>query len=191
MSTVGLVLTGRGGQGVKLATELLAFASSREGKVPVQYSVYGALIRGGDIASFLAVSETDPGLPLRSSYDYMLALHNNWYDKYYELLAPGGTLIADARQIPAGWMCRSDITHRVVDFTAIAAEHGDVRAANMVAAGVMAATSGIVTLEALRSGLEDVVPPHRADRIASNLQAVRGGYNLALGWTSSVVQGLA
>jgi 2-oxoglutarate ferredoxin oxidoreductase subunit gamma len=180
MSAVGLVLTGRGGQGVKLATELLAAACSWEGKVPVQYSVYGALIRGGDIASFLAVSETDPGLALRSSYDFMLALHNNWYDKYYALLAPGGTLVADAQQVPSSWLTRTDLTHHVVDFTAVAAEHGDIRAANMVAAGVMAAVSGVASLDGLGAGLTAVIPSHRADRIEDTVRAVRVGYELAL-----------
>ena len=53
-------MTGRGGQGVKLSSELLAWSASADGYNPIQYSVYGALIRGGEIACSLAASRDDP-----------------------------------------------------------------------------------------------------------------------------------
>src|SRR4029078_4034186 len=50
---LSIVLTGRGGQGVKLSSELLAWSASADGFNPIQYRVYGALIRGGGIACSL------------------------------------------------------------------------------------------------------------------------------------------
>jgi len=49
----------------------------------------------------------------------------------------------------------------------------------MVAAGAIAALSQIATPAALEQGMNAVVPPHRADRIAANLAAVRAGYEWA------------
>jgi len=83
---LSIVLTGRGGQGVKLSSELLAWSASADGYNPIQYSVYGALIRGGEIACSLAASREDPGVPLRSDYSLMCAMHNDWFDRYYPLL---------------------------------------------------------------------------------------------------------
>ena len=51
---------------MKLSSELLAWSASADGYNPIQYSVYGALIRGGEIACSLAASRDDPGVPLRS-----------------------------------------------------------------------------------------------------------------------------
>jgi 2-oxoglutarate ferredoxin oxidoreductase subunit gamma len=174
-----IVMTGRGGQGGKLAMELLAWSASADGLVPVLYSVYGALIRGGDIASFLAAGPTSPGVAQRDSYDVMCALHDNWFERYYALLRPGGVLLADAGYITAAMRHRTDVTNLAVPWSRLAREAGDRRSANMVAAGAVAALSGIASPAALEQGMNAVVPPHRADRITVNLAAVRTGYDWA------------
>lgn len=176
---VAIVMTGRGGQGGKLAMELLAWSASAGGLVPVLYSIYGALIRGGDIASFLAAGPADPGVALRDSYDVMCALHNNWFDRYYTLLAPGGVLIADTTHVTAAMRHRDDTRSLSAPWSRLAQEAGDRRSANMVAAGAVAALAGIATPTALEEGMRAVVPPHRADRVAANLAAVRVGYQWA------------
>lgn len=173
---LSIVLTGRGGQGVKLSSELLAWSASADGYNPIQYSVYGALIRGGEIACSLAVSRGDPGVPLRDSYALMAAMHNDWFDRYYPLVVPGGLLVHDVANLDPATMTRTDIEHVALPLAALAAEAGDARAANMVLAGVVACLAGIASLDALAKGMAEVVPAHRADRIARNLQAVELGY---------------
>ena len=84
---------------MKLSSELLAWSASADGYNPIQYSVYGALIRGGEIACSLAASRDDPGVPLRSDYALMCAMHNDWFDRYYPLLLPGGLLAYDVANI--------------------------------------------------------------------------------------------
>lgn len=176
---VAVVMTGRGGQGGKLAMELLAWSASAGGLVPVLYSIYGALIRGGDIASFLVAGQADPGVALRDSYDVMCAMHNNWFDRYYALLRPGGYLIADPAHVTDAMAGRDDVTRLAAPWLRLAHEAGDRRAANMVAAGAIAAISGLATPDALEAGMQAVVPAHRSERIAANLTAVRFGYDWA------------
>ena len=178
-SPIAIVMTGRGGQGGKLAMELLAWSASADGLVPVLYSVYGALIRGGDIASFLAADTTSPGVAQRDSYDVMCALHNNWFDRYYARLRPGGVLVADASYVTDRMRHRGDVTNLVAPWSQLAQQAGDRRSANMVAAGAIAALSRIANPAAMEQGMSAVVPPHRADRIAANLAAVRAGYEWA------------
>ncbi len=174
---LSIVLTGRGGQGVKLSSELLAWSASADGYNPIQYSVYGALIRGGEIACSLAASRDDPGVPLRSSYSLMCAMHNDWFDRYYPLLLPGGLLAYDVSNIDQARLTRDDIEHFAVPVAAMAAEAGDARAGNMVVAGVVARLTGLASRQALTQGMTAVVPAHRADRIARNLTAVEVGYS--------------
>ena len=173
---VSLVMTGRGGQGGKLAMELLAWSASAQGLIPVLYSVYGALIRGGDISSSLVVADVDPGVAICDSFDVMCALHNNWFDRYYALLRPESVLIADKEQLDSEWFVRQDVRHVTVSFGELAGESGDRRASNMVAAGILAAVSGVASLESLRTGMSEVVPAHRASRIEANLAAVECGF---------------
>jgi Pyruvate/2-oxoacid:ferredoxin oxidoreductase gamma subunit len=176
---VAIVMTGRGGQGGKLAMELLAWSASAGGLVPVLYSIYGALIRGGDVASFLVAGEDDPGVALRDSYDVMCAMHNNWFGRYYALLRPGGVLAADPAHVTGAMQDRDDVRSLAAPWSELAAGAGDRRSANMVAAGAVAAISGIATPAALEEGMHAVVPAHRAARIAGNLAAVRAGYDWA------------
>jgi 2-oxoglutarate ferredoxin oxidoreductase subunit gamma len=176
---LSIVLTGRGGQGVKLSSELLAWSASADGYNPIQYSVYGALIRGGEIACSLAASRDDPGVPLRSNYALMFAMHNDWFDRYYPLLLPGGMLVYDTANIDTSWLSRDDIEHIAVPVGVMATEAGDPRAGNMVVAGVVARLTRLASPEALTKGMTAVVPAHRADRIARNLVAVDTGYSWA------------
>jgi Pyruvate/2-oxoacid:ferredoxin oxidoreductase gamma subunit len=174
---LSIVMTGRGGQGVKLSSELLAWSASADGYNPIQYSVYGALIRGGEIACSLAASRGDPGVPLRSDYALMCAMHNDWFDRYYPLLLPGGLLAYDVANIDESRLTRSDIEHVAVPVADMAAEAGDARAGNMVVAGVVARLTGLASPDALRKGMTEVVPAHRADRISRNLAAVDAGFS--------------
>jgi Pyruvate/2-oxoacid:ferredoxin oxidoreductase gamma subunit len=180
-SPTALVMTGRGGQGGKLAMELLAWSASAQGLVPVLYNVYGALIRGGDIASSLVVAKTDPSLAICDSFDVMCALHNSWFERYYTLLGPNGLLIADEEALDASAFVRGHVEHLRVSFGRLAAESGDRRASNMVATGILAAISGVGSRDALREGMTAAVPAHRADRIEKNLAAVEHGYSFAEG----------
>ena len=174
---LSIVLTGRGGQGVKLSSELLAWSASADGFNPIQYSVYGALIRGGEIACSLAASREDPGVPLRSDYALMCAMHNDWFDRYYPLLVPGGLLAYDVANIDQSWLSRPDIDHFGVPVAEMAAQAGDGRAGNMVIAGVVARLTGLASRDALVRAMTEVVPAHRADRIGRNLAAVEVGYS--------------
>ncbi len=174
---LSIVLTGRGGQGVKLSSELLAWSASADGYNPIQYSVYGALIRGGEIACSLAASRDDPGVPLRSDYALMCAMHNDWFDRYYPLILPHGMLAYDIANIDRSRLTRNDIEHLAVPVGDMAAEAGDPRAGNMVVAGVVARLTGLASREALTQGMTAVVPAHRADRISRNLVAVEAGYS--------------
>ena len=174
---LSIVLTGRGGQGVKLSSELLAWSASADGYNPIQYSVYGALIRGGEIACSLAASRDDPGVPLRSDYALMCAMHNDWFDRYYPLLVPGGLLAYDVANIDESWLTRDG--HRALRRAGGGDGGGGGRSAGRQHGGRRRRRPAHRPRlpRGLAKGMTEVVPAHRADRISRNLAAVEIGYS--------------
>ncbi|HVC99961.1 MAG TPA: 2-oxoacid:acceptor oxidoreductase family protein [Candidatus Dormibacteraeota bacterium] len=177
IAELDIIITGRGGQGTKLAAQLLASAAAVDGYFPLHYSVYGALIRGGDIASTIVIGSAPPRCALRDSFAIMVAAHNNWFVRYYEFIRPGGILVYDPDSVPERLLTRSDLRHWPIGTGALAAEAGDHRAGNMVVAGACARIAGVPSLEGLDDAMASVVPAHRQDRIRRNLAAVRSGWN--------------
>jgi Pyruvate/2-oxoacid:ferredoxin oxidoreductase gamma subunit len=106
----------------------------------------------------------------------MGALHNDWFERYYPLIVPGGVLVHDAGKLPDALLARTDIDHVAVPVAALADDAGDPRAGNMVMTGVVAGLTGLASRDALATGMAEVVPAHRADRIARNLHAVELGF---------------
>ena len=179
MSSVrSAIMTGRGGQGTKLANQILAWAAASDGFSPLHYSVYDGLIRGGDIASTFVLSDTDPGPPIRAQFDVMVALHLSWFDRYYPKVRSGGHLYYDPSYVATDRPTRKDVVHHPVRFGHVATAAGDGRAANMVAAGLLACHWSAPSLEALERAIGEVVPPHRSDRLKTNIAALRAGWDV-------------
>jgi Pyruvate/2-oxoacid:ferredoxin oxidoreductase gamma subunit len=184
IAEMDVIITGRGGQGTKLAAQLLASAAALDGYFPMHYSVYGALIRGGDIASTVVIGSERPRCALRDSYAIMVAAHNNWFTRYYEFIRPGGILLYDPANVPDALLTRDDLRQWSIGIGALAAAAGDPRAGNMVVAGACARLVGVPSLDGLNTAMASVVPAHRQDRIRRNLAAVKAGWNWAEKLTS-------
>lgn len=173
------IVVGRGGQGTKLAAHIVAWAGALQEFSPLHYSVYDGLIRGGNIASTIVMSRRQPGVPVRSQFSTMVALSSGWFDRFYALVQPGGHVLYEPGFVPAQGLNRSDVIHRPIEFFSLAAKSGDGRAANMVAAGVLAAHWGVLQVESLERSIHDIVPPHRQDRVDANILAMRTGFEFA------------
>lgn len=170
-----VVIVGRGGQGTKLAAQVLAWAGALEGLKPLHYSVYDGLIRGGNIASTVVLAHDRPGVPVRSSFRSMLAAHVGWFERFYRLVEPGGVVFFDATLVPERYMTRTDVQHRPVALGHLATASGDRRGGNMVAVGVLAAHWGLPGVAALQEAVGSVVPAHRSERVAANVACVKAG----------------
>lgn len=177
IDSVDIIITGRGGQGTKLAAQLLASAAAVDGYFPLHYSVYGALVRGGDIASTVVIDSQRPRCALRDSFSIMVAAHNNWFARYYDLLDPGGTLLYDPATVAQSLLTRADLRHCPIAAGALASAAGDPRAGNMVLAGACASFALVPSLASLGGAMTSVVPAHREDRIRRNLDAVSAGWH--------------
>ncbi len=178
MSARGVVLAGVGGQGVVLASAVLAEAALRSDFEVKQSEVHGMAQRGGAVVSHIRYGETvaSPVVPLASA-DVLAAFE--WAEalRWMPYLAPRGALVVDARRIVPPGACKdhrtwgvpypamdtATVAHRVadvllIDASGIAASLGNPKTANSV---VMGAVSRFLDIDdvAWEKAITRFVPP--------------------------------
>lgn len=191
MTARGVVLAGVGGQGVVLASAVLAEAALQSGFEVKQSEVHGMAQRGGAVVSHVRYGEAvaSPVIPLASadvlaSFEWAEAL------RWLPYLRPGGALVVDARRIVPPGACRDHRTWGVpyppldpraisghtgqvvlIDATGTAAALGNSKAANSVVLGVI---SRFLDIEdaAWEKAITRFVPPKTIDL---NLEAFHIG----------------
>lgn len=172
------IITGRGGQGTKLAVSVLGEAALSVGCYPMLYSIYDGLIRGGRIASTIVVGDEPPNTPIRSEFEVLAALHSGWFERFQPKVPDSGFVFYDPTYISGEYPGLAR-THAVrVDFAEVAGRAGDQRAANMVAVGVVAAFWGRPSLDSLGTAMKEVTPAHRQDRLTANLASLEAGWEI-------------
>lgn len=170
-----IVLGGFGGQGVKVIATLLAQAAHHDGKQAMMYNIYAASIRGGPIYCTVLVSEEKIlGGPTTTAPTAVLAMDPNTVRVYEDTLQPGGTLVVNSTLV-AEAPRRQDLNVVLVPTNEIAEEIGDMRYTGMVGLGALTAHTGVVSLEAIGSCLEEILPSYRHHMIPANVQALRRG----------------
>ncbi len=178
MTSGSVVLVGVGGQGVVLASAILADVAVRSGYDVKQSEVHGMSQRGGVVSSFVRFGER-VGSPVigPGAADVLLAFEWNEALRAQPLLRAGGTLIVDVgRIVPPGSLrdrrsgraaypaldlgaIRAGATDvRAVDAVALAARAGNVKAMSAVMLGVLAPLLPF-SAEIWRAAVDAAVPP--------------------------------
>ncbi|NOX21925.1 MAG: pyruvate ferredoxin oxidoreductase [Actinobacteria bacterium] len=155
----GLLLAGVGGQGVIMASMIVADALVRAGHDVKQSEVHGMAQRGGSVFSHIRWgSDVDSPLVPAGSAEVLAAFEWAEAIRWVEYVRDGGAVVADIRTIiPPGactdrrsWATRypdidaglfdgRHIKTRLIDASSTATELGNVRAANSVILGSVAA----------------------------------------------------
>lgn len=98
MSLTRLVFSGSGGQGVITAAIILAEAAViYSGKNATQTQAYGAAARGGATRSDIIISEGKINYPGVIQPNILVALTQDAYTSFADILRPGGLLLTDPR----------------------------------------------------------------------------------------------
>lgn len=170
-------LAGEGGQGVILASIVLAEAAIADDFNAVQTQSYGPEARGGASKSEVIIADGDIEYPKVVSPDVLLVLNQVSYDKYHSALKPGGILIVDSTYVTPDPQAEADHQVYQVPITETAREKcGKTVVANMVALGVLGGITGIVSREALIEAALARVPKGTEEL---NRQALEWGLALA------------
>ncbi len=169
-------LSGEGGQGLVLAGKVLAEAAAiYDGLNATQSQSYGPEARGGASRSEVIISDEDIDYPKAVHIDLLLALTQESCDRYSSDVKENGLIIVDkdaVQHIPEG---TADIYP--LPITELAREKvGRELVANIVALGIIAGVSRVVSEQALKSAIEARVPKGTEDL---NLKAFYVGLETA------------
>ena len=101
MTKFDFLLVGVGGQGVLLASDILAEVGLRAGYDAKKSEMHGMAQRGGSVVSHVRWAEKvlSPLIGL-GEVDYLRALEKLEALRYIEMLRPGGTVIVNNHRIP-------------------------------------------------------------------------------------------
>ncbi len=167
-------LSGSGGHGVILACVMLAQAVGlNPRRNVVQTQSYGPEARGGASRADVVVSAGEIFYPKTMMLDVLLAFTQEACDKYYSDLKPGGVLIVDSTMVTKVPIKNS----YGFPFIRLAREKvGHPMVANVIALGVIAELTGIVSRDAMRTVVKMRAPKGTEEK---NLKALQVGFDLA------------
>jgi 2-oxoglutarate ferredoxin oxidoreductase subunit gamma len=167
-------LAGTGGQGVILASVILAEAAGvHEGKHVVQTQAYGPEARGGAAKADVIISDQPILFPKSRRLDVLVALSQKAVESYTDDLKTDGTVVIDSfyvRECP-----RENAVCLPLTETA-RSKLGRELFTNIVTLGALARITGVVKLESLEKAVSGRVPPATIDM---NRQALQSGWDLA------------
>ena len=153
MSVTNVLISGVGGQGVILSSELLALAALAAGLDVKQGEFHGVAQRGGAVFSHVRFGEkVHSPLAPRGQVDFLLALERLEALRYAHFVKPGGTVfvndhkvepirVGDLRPYPdeaEGFLKEKGFEVVEVGATQKAIELGNYRAANVILLGALA-----------------------------------------------------
>jgi len=170
---IQIIIGGRGGQGIQFAGHLLARATCiYMDKYVVQVESYGAEARGGESRSEVIISDTEIPLVGVVEADYAIMLFQKAYDRYIKKVKKNGIVFIDKTYVRK---YDKNIKTIVMPAYEVALNIGSPIVMNVVSLGVFAGYTGVVSEEALRRALEDLV---KKEYIDLNIAALREGVKI-------------
>ncbi|NTU56926.1 MAG: 2-oxoacid:ferredoxin oxidoreductase subunit gamma [Anaerolineales bacterium] len=173
-----IIIAGFGGQGVLFGGQVLAYAAMDTGKQVTWIPSYGPEMRGGTANCTVIIADDEIGSPLVKNPPLAIALNLPSFDKYEELLAPGGTLIVNQSMVDRGAK-RTDINVILVPCNEIAEELGDKKLMNMVAVGALLTALPEITIKDVEKALEGHLPARHKHLLPKNYEALKRGFEAA------------
>ncbi len=149
-------LSGSGGQGIILASVVIAEAFAIHKKLQVsQTQSYGPEARGGRCKAEVVVSDREIDYPKVIKLDMLLAMNQEACDAYFFDFKPNGLLLVDSTFVEQVPTSRSI----AIPFTRIARDQiGNIMTANMVAVGAMAVFCHIIDVKSMQKAVMSRAP---------------------------------
>jgi 2-oxoglutarate ferredoxin oxidoreductase subunit gamma len=170
-----VLMAGFGGQGMLLASKVLAQASMETGREVSWLPSYGPEMRGGTANVIVCIASTPIGSPLIDSPRALLAMNLPSLDKFAPKVKPGGLIVINASLIDRD-PHRADCLVIKVDARDLAQKAGAMRAANFVMLGAYAGAADVVPAEAIERAIEEEFTGDKAKFVASSIAAFHAGF---------------
>jgi len=191
-------MTGIGGQGIQLASKILAQAASEEGKNVMHFGVYGGMIRGGPSdCTIVASTEELLAPPIIDEAWALIAMHPRSLAAVLPRIRAGGVVVTNSTLV-AGGIPRSDCLVIDIPATRLAEEAGNIVGASLIAIGGFVEASGFVSAGSVVTAMKRLIPAHRQSLIEFNETCLelgrehlrRGAEVPAEAWAWSGVRGI-
>jgi 2-oxoglutarate ferredoxin oxidoreductase subunit gamma len=168
--------TGSGGQGVILASVIIAEAAVLSGEHTIQSQAYGPEARGGTSKAETIISRGEIWFSKVVKPDFLLALTQGSLDKYAGELAPGAVVMADSTlTVPEGLD-----KNRVISIPILQTARekvGREMTANIVAVGAINAALNLFSDDVIREAVRRHIP--RGTEELNNKALAEGGLLVA------------
>ena len=170
-----VLISGSGGQGVVVASILLAESAVKDGFATC-LPEYGPEQRGGSTKCMTVISDEEIISPMPKKFKYIVAMNEPSYKKYAGLLEEGGRMILNADFVSpeAG---QEDGRKLFVPADSIATESGSLKAANIVMLGALIGMSNLMPEALLIERLSEKFAD-KPKALAVNLSAFQKGLEL-------------
>ena len=181
MERLRMVFSGSGGQGVITAAIILAEAAVLyEGLNAVQSQSYGAEARGGATRSDVIISDATIDYPKVIQPNLLVCLTQDAYNKFYEIIRPGGLLITDSRYVDINK--KVDAQQKEIPiFNTVMDTIGKPIVFNIAMLGTLISITELMGPDSIMKVLEKRIP---ADFLDMNRQALDLGLKLGAEYKS-------
>jgi len=167
-------LQGRGGQGVVVASEILARACFEEGMYPQCYSLFGGERRGAPVAAFVRISDSKIYLKCDIDHPNHLLLFDKTLSNEKEILeqvVPGGYVLFNMDERYQSDALRN-YTVGTINALEISKKNGLEAMVNTAILGAYIRLTQIISLHRLVKVIEETVP----GAIDQNVTAAKQAY---------------
>lgn len=168
---------GRGGQGVVVASQILAKVFFLMDMFPQCYSLFGGERRGAPVASFLRVDKEQILLKCEiKKPDHMIYLAPDLIDKndIRAALKPHGLILINNPYFKETFPGLRAYNLAIVDAFSIAGEMGLGNAINTAILGAYCRANENIPMACLEQAIEETVPV----KVTANIEAARRAYDL-------------
>lgn len=174
-----VICAGFGGQGVMSMGQLLAYAGMIEDKHVSWLPSYGPEMRGGTANCGVTVSDEEIGSPvITNDADIAIVMNLPSLIKFEKDVKPGGKIFINSSLIEKK-VERTDIEAYYIDANKIAADIGNIKAANLVMLGAVLKSTPIVDIESILEAFKKVFGPSKEKFIPQNREAlIKGGESI-------------
>ena len=179
MERCRMVFSGSGGQGVITAAIILAEAAVlHEELTAVQTQAYGAAARGGATRSDVIISDVPINFPKVIQPNVLVCLTQEAYNKFYDIIRPGGLLIMDTRYVQP--QLKVDAVQRQLPmYQTVMDRIGKPIVFNICMLGAVVGLTQLVRPESIMKVLEQRIP---SGFIEMNRQALELGLEMGQGF---------
>jgi 2-oxoglutarate ferredoxin oxidoreductase subunit gamma len=170
-----IIITGFGGQGIVLAGRILGGAAViGDQKESTFVQSYGPEARGGACSAQVIISDTPIYYPYVRQPDILVCMSQTGFDKFIGQLKEHGSLLIDQDLVRPRGIARETLG---IPSTRLAEELGRKMMANIIMLGFLTSVTGVVSVGAARSAVEESVPKGTE---AMNVKAFGKGCNYGL-----------